>query len=75
MSQQGTVKAGCGCFSFPYIIPAIPTAVLAYHLNSGWTTPIWMALDTWLWPIAWIKWLCFGQITKDLFQQAFPFLF
>jgi hypothetical protein len=51
-----------------YIIFALITATIGQQIHHS---AIWAVMDFFLWPLVWLKWLIFHQVTLTAVKTAF----
>jgi hypothetical protein len=54
--------------SIPNIIFSLPTAMIGYQIHSS---GFWAFMDFIFWPLAWIKWVIFQEVTLTIIKSAF----
>ena len=54
--------------SFPTIIFAVPTALIGHHIHGSL---FWAFIDLLFWPIVWIKWLIYHEVTLTIIKETF----
>lgn len=54
--------------SLPTILFSLPTAMIGYQIHSS---TFWAIMDFIFWPIVWIKWFIFHEVTLSIIKEAF----
>ena len=54
--------------SLPNIIFSLPTAMIGYQIHSS---AFWAIMDFLFWPIVWVKWFIFHEVTLTIIKEAF----
>ena len=54
--------------SFPTIIFAIPTGIIGHSIHGSFW---WAIFDFLFWPVVWIKWFIFHEVTVTIIKNAF----
>lgn len=54
--------------SLPTILFSLPTAMICYQIHSS---TFWAIMDFIFWPIVWIKWFIFHEVTLSIIKEAF----
>lgn len=54
--------------SLPTIIFSLPTAMIGYQIHSS---TFWAIMDFIFWPIVWVKWFIFHEVTLSIIKEAF----
>lgn len=54
--------------SLPTILFSLPTAMIGYQIHSS---TFWAIMDFIFWPIVWVKWFIFHEVTLTIIKEAF----
>ena len=54
--------------SLPTILFSLPTAMIGYQIHSS---TFWAIMDFIFWPIVWVKWFIFHEVTLSIIKEAF----
>ena len=54
--------------SLPTILFSLPTAMIGYQIHSN---TFWAIMDFIFWPIVWVKWFIFHEVTLTIIKEAF----
>lgn len=54
------------------LIIAVLTAMIGYTIHSS---IFWSIIDFFFFPLAWIKWLIFHEVTMSVIKQTFAWFF
>ena len=54
--------------SFPTIIFAIPTAFIGHNIHGSL---FWAIIDMIFWPLAWVKWFLYHEVTLSIIKETF----
>lgn len=54
--------------SLPTILFSLPTAMIGYQIHSS---TFWAIMDFIFWPLAWVKWFIFHEVTLSIIKEAF----
>jgi|TARA_B110000967_G_C18589689_1_gene413807 hypothetical protein len=55
-------------FSLPTILFAVPTALIGHHIHGSL---FWAFIDLLFWPLVWIKWLIYHEVTVTIIKETF----
>ena len=54
--------------TMPSFIFALPTALIGHHIHGS---IIWSIFDFIFWPVVWIKWFVYQEVTVTIIKNAF----
>lgn len=60
-------NSGCG-ISIPILIGSIGTTLIGQTMHGSFW---WGFVDFFLWPLVWIKWILFREITLSIIKESF----
>lgn len=70
MSETNTSSSsGCGCVN---VLPATFTTLVGYHLHGS---IFYAIMDFLFWPLVWLKWMLFHEVTLSAIKQTFSWFF
>ena len=59
-------------FKFPMILFSVPTAFIGHHIHGSL---FWAIMDLIFWPIAWLKWFIYHEVTLSIIKETFSWFF
>lgn len=69
-SNSSSSNSGCGCSV--YVIPSLITSMIGYHIHGS---VFWSIMDFIFWPITWVKWIIFHEVTLTIIKETFTWFF
>ncbi len=59
-------------YSLLWLIAATATAMIGHTIHGGW---FWTLMNFIFWPLSWVKWLVFHDVTLAIIKRSFEFFF
>ena len=54
------------------VLVAVGTAMIGYAMHHSL---LWSILDFFFWPLAWVKWIVYQEVTMSIIKQTFAWFF
>ena len=73
MSNDKSENKGCRIRfgNWRVLMVGIPTMIIGYSIHSSIA---WAVFDMVFWPLVWIKWAIYNEVSIEIIENAFKFL-